>query len=498
MARKAASTKAKSTKKSANQPKPASKKKAVTNKVLAWQDDPISKLPAIQVPVPTLGKAPLKLKIKGTGVSPGIYDTGTPQFRYWNAAAALRRGADFWAPLLRVKRWQPGAVLPVGLDEGQDLNAYYDREELAFFHDTAGGTVVYSAESPDVAIHELGHACLDAHRPELFDAPYIEVGSFHESFGDMSALLSALQLPSIRAAAMSGIKGRKSSQLSRLAEQLGWALRKIDPSLVNKDCLRNAYNSFNYADPDTLPDDAPASKLCAEVHSFSRVFTGAFYDILSAMLKIRSANPTDADLVAVAKDAARLLMDAITGAPVQPDYYAQVASHMIDADTARFAGRYRSALTKTFLKRKMIPPQALHGLSAVKGKGKGKAATGGGTAAAAQKPPKPKIHKVKLSAKDLGLGDGTLIVDAPIEQKSFPTAAAAIMHKNVDTNTNVQRATQRFVQMLVARNRIEKEPQPKHKVAAGEHGRHPRTHALVETAEGMKLVRRRFDCGPCC
>jgi len=52
--------------------------------------------------------------------------------------------------------------------------------------------------------------------------------------------------------------------------------------------------------------------------------------------------------------------------------------------------------------------------------------------------------------------------------------------------------------MLVARNRVEKEPQPKQKAPAGEHGRHPRTHALVETAEGMKLVRRRFDCGPCC
>src|SRR6185312_16383406 len=99
------------------------------------------------------------------------------------------------------------------------------------------------------------------------------------------------------------------------------------------------------------------------------------------MLKIRSANPKDADLVAVATDIAKLLMDATTGAPVQPDYYAQVASHMIDADTARFAGKYRSALTKTFLKRKMIPPQAVHGLVAVKGK----AATGCGAAAAAKK-----------------------------------------------------------------------------------------------------------------
>jgi hypothetical protein len=221
MARKAISTKSKPIKKSADQAKTASKKKAVANKILAWQDDPISKLAAIQLPVPILAKAPLKLRIKEAAVKPGIYDIGTPQFRYWNAASALRRGADFWAPLLRVKRWQPGAVLPVGLDEGQDLNAYYDRDELAFFHDTAGGQVVYSAESPDVVIHELGHACLDAHRPELFDAPYIEVGSFHESFGDVSAMLGALQLSSVRATALGGIKTRKSSQLSRLAEQLG-------------------------------------------------------------------------------------------------------------------------------------------------------------------------------------------------------------------------------------------------------------------------------------
>jgi hypothetical protein len=487
MARKVKSTKSKSTKRSAG------KAKAAVNTIMAWQDDPISKLPTIQLPVPTLAKAPLKLRIKGTAVKPGIYNTGTPQFRYWNAAASLRRGADFWAPLLGVTRWQPGSVLPVGLDEGADLNAYYDRSELAFFHDTAGGKVVYSGESPDVACHELGHACLDAHRPELWDAPYIEAGSFHESFGDMSAILSALQLPSVRAVAIAGIKGRKTSQLSRLAEQLGWALRQIDPTLVNKDCLRNAYNNFHYVDPQNLPDDAPASQLCAEVHSFSRVFTGAFYDILGGMLKIRSKTPKDADLVAVAKDAALLLMDATTAAPVQPDYYAQVASHMIDADTARFGGKYRSALTATFVKRKMIPPQAVKGLAPVKGKA---AKAVGMAAGAAAKPPKPQIHKVALSAKDFGLADGKLIVDAPVEQKPFPMASAGILHKNIDTAANVQQAAHRFVKMLFARDRVEKAPQPQ-AAAPAAHGRHPRTHALVETAEGMKLVRRRFDCGRC-
>jgi hypothetical protein len=479
--------------KSKSKKAPTKKPKAAAQ-VNTWQDDPISKLPTIQVPAPVLSKAPLRLKIKGTAVPVGLYTTGTAEFRYWNAAAALRRGADFWAPVLGVTRWQPGAVLPVGLDEGKDLNAYYDRTELAFFHDTAGGKVVYSGESPDVACHELGHACLDAHRPELFDAPYIEAGSFHESFGDMSAILSALQLPSVRAVAMAGIKGRKSSQLSRLAEQLGWALRQTDPTLVNKDCLRNAYNNFAYVDPQTLPDDAPASQLCAEVHSFSRVFTGAFYDILSGMLKIRSSTPKDADLVAVAADAAKLLSDATTAAPVQPDYYAQVASHMIDADTARFGGKYRSALTATFVKRKIIPPQAVHGLKPATGKG-GRAASI--AAAPAAKPPKPQIHKVALPAKEFGLGETTLIVDAPAEQQRFPTAAAAILHKNVDTAGNVQQATHRFVKMLFARDRVEKPSQP-HAAAPAEHGRHPRTHALVETAEGMKLVRRRFDCGQGC
>jgi hypothetical protein len=46
--------------------------------------------------------------------------------------------------------------------------------------------------------HELGHALLDSFKPQLFDAASIEVAAFHESFGDMSAILSALQLPGVR------------------------------------------------------------------------------------------------------------------------------------------------------------------------------------------------------------------------------------------------------------------------------------------------------------
>src|SRR6516225_7885086 len=50
----------------------------------------------------------------------------------------------------------------VDLDFGVDLNAFYDRQGLKFFHGSAAGRTVFSGESPDVVCHELGHALLDS------------------------------------------------------------------------------------------------------------------------------------------------------------------------------------------------------------------------------------------------------------------------------------------------------------------------------------------------
>lgn len=472
----------------------AKSKSAAT--VSVWQDDPASGLDVISRPVPNLSKGPLKYKIKGAAIPPGVYAKGTAQFRYWTAAEALRRGGDFWAPLLGVKRWEPGAVLGVSLDKGVDLNAYYDRTELAFFHETLRHVTYYSGESPDVVCHEMGHACLDAHRPQLFDAPFIEVGAFHESFGDMSAILSALQLSSVRAAALTGVNKYKSSALSRCAEQLGAAIRQIDKTAVDSNCLRNAYNSFKYVDPQTLPDSAPATRLCAEVHSFSRIFTGAFYEILSRMLKIRSKSPTQTDLATVATDFAHLLMDATAAAPVQPGYFAQVASHIIDADTARFAGKYRSALTATFVKRLIVPKTAVQALATHKGK----VPTAAGLAMASR--PETLLQQVTLSAQEFGLGDTKLVVVAPFEQKPFLSVAAGLAHQYTGPNT-VEQATHRFVKMLFAHNLVDtgsgtkkvgvtaSTPQDK----LPETRVPPMTHVLTKTKEGLKLTRRLFYCG---
>src|SRR5258706_6652641 len=126
----------------------------------------------------------------------------------------------------------------------------------------------------------MGHVVLDAVRPQLWDAKSVEVAAFHESFGDMSSILSALQLPSVRSATILDTGGKlyRSSGLSRLAEQLGWAIRQRQPADVDSDCLRNAVNPFFYQDPQTLPPKGPASQISTEPHSFSRIFTGAFFE----------------------------------------------------------------------------------------------------------------------------------------------------------------------------------------------------------------------------
>ena len=114
--------------------------------VNAWEDDPLEGT-IVQRPVPSLTAGKLKYRFGGPAVRPGPYEVGTAEFRYWTAAEALRRGADFWTARLPSLKWQTGSILNVLLDEGTDLNAYYDRQALTFFHgQTSDGTGVFRRE----------------------------------------------------------------------------------------------------------------------------------------------------------------------------------------------------------------------------------------------------------------------------------------------------------------------------------------------------------------
>src|SRR6516162_1538613 len=337
---------------------------AAAQQVSVWEDDPE---PGVRVtrPLPDPAKRPLAYSFPGRAPTPGGAP-GTAGFRYWTAAECLRRGADFWAPRMPSGNWQPGASLRVLLDEGVDLNAYYDRRALNFFHGPSPSGTVYSGESPDIACHEMGHAILDSIKPQLWGAASHEAAAFHESFGDMSGILSALQLQSLRTAILQDTGGNlyRNSRLSRLAEQLGTAIRAQYPDAVDPDCLRNAVNSFTYHDPITLPQMAPAAQLSSEPHSFSRVFTGAFFEALAGVLTAKAANPTsptEQELLAVSQEMGDILVAGIRQAPVVSNFYAQVAAAMVQASAGKNP-KYPPVLKGVFVRRSIL---SLHAATTV-------------------------------------------------------------------------------------------------------------------------------------
>jgi hypothetical protein len=468
----------------------ATRTSPATATVSGWEDDPE---PAVLVtrPIPNLAKRPLAFSFTGQKPPAGMYQPGTSQFRYWTAAEALRRGADFWAPRVPGGKWEVGPVLKVVLDEGEDLNAYYDRKALNFFHGPGKGGTVYSGESPDIVCHEMGHAILDSIKPQLWNAASHEAAAFHESFADMSAILSALQLPSLRSAILADTHGHlcTNSRLSRLAEQLGSAIRLQAPDAVDPDCLRNAVNSFTYRDPITLPQGAPASQLSSEAHSFSRVFTGAFFEILGGMLAAKAAKPgapTEQELLAVSGEIGDILVAGVKQAPVVPNWYAQVAAAMVQASGQANAA-YPPTLRAVFVRRSIL---SLHSAANVETLHAAIAAVAPRAAAARADEP---LASIAIPSEDYGLAKA-LLVEAASHPRRIVVSAAATQGNGSLEPASSSTAARGFVDDLFSRGRVDYgDVGPSHPHL--NHGRRLRSHELVAEGDAIRLQRRLFDCG---
>jgi hypothetical protein len=346
--------------------------------ISTWEDDPFSEAsPTSNPPVSALidhaVTAPstnpgLSWQIAGAQPGAGRHQPGTPEFRYWVVQESLAGAVGHFVPLMpQGTRWSTTQTpMQVNLIAGNDLNARYSRFfGLRFYQGDVGNTRIFSGESPDIVRHELGHALLDAMRPELFDAASAEVDAFHEAFSDMTAMLSALRRPSYRQRVLAETQGRlrTNSRLSRLAEQLGWGIRQSFPNSVDPDSLRNAANRFSYLPPSSLLSGAPMTVLSSAPHSFARVFTGAFLDALAAMVDV-AGGPDDGTLDTVSQDMAQLLVDGVLTAPVTPTYYSQVAAAMVQAAAARKAGLYQPALRGAFVGRGILDLVAARDLEA--------------------------------------------------------------------------------------------------------------------------------------
>jgi hypothetical protein len=502
-----------------------------TAQVNSWGDDPFSQqvptanpTPAavLALPVGALTNPRLRIAVVEPQPPPALYSAGSAEFRYWVAVEALSRGIGFWSPLLPTgTTWSTAnpmrvtLVMPV-----PQLNAFYRRSNgLEFYRFTRPDMDVYSGESPDVVCHELGHAVLDALKPQLFNTASLETSAFHEAFGDMSAILSALQLPVMRARVLAeaGARLNVNSRLSRVAEQLGWAIRRqFSPDAADADCLRNAANHFFYRPPDLLPSQAPSNLLSSEFHSFSRVFTGAFLDALARMV-VQIGQPSDASILAVSRDMGQLLVDGVHNATITPGYYSQVAAAMVQADRARFDGRYGSALSGAFVERGILSvgsaatlatapvptpvsvepaPAEARGIAAFEAHGSATVlAYGGGAADDAYS--RGAGETPDLPQQDVTIAGLTFAVHAPVEERRFNVMSEAAGIAPDAPSMDAQSDAHHFIEDLIQRRELDFGAMQAEAHMFDRGSPQKVTHTVV-VEDGRKVLKRNHFACWCC
>jgi hypothetical protein len=286
-------------------------------------------------------------------VAEGVFPPGTPQFLFWQCRESALLAVEVWERLHGpLKQWAPEAVNPKRLqlvqNAGIRLNAFYDRESLAFFEHTKNGHTTFSGASTDVVAHEAGHAFLDTLRPELFGSFIPEEGGFHEAFGDCIAILVALFDADTRAALLAAspdlsapdfVEATAEDLSNGVKLELGASHPAAEP--------RRALNKFKFQLPTTLPTTGPPNVLTSEVHSFGRIFSGCFYDLIRNLFA-DSASQDSAALLAAATTAGSLLVQAAEQAPLTPRFFHSVGRAMVLADDATNGGKHRQAIGKAF------------------------------------------------------------------------------------------------------------------------------------------------------
>ena len=281
----------------------------------------------------------------------GLYPPGSAEFLFGQCREAALRAVLSWehheGPL---RAWQGrrrrlDLVQDAVRQQGQppQLNAFYDRSGFVFFASTQAGRTTQSGASTDVVAHEVGHGLLDALRPDLWDTPFLEVNAFHEAFGDCMALLTALGDAKTRTALLAIGLGKKNF-VETTAEELSDAIRRVDAT-HNAAEPRRARNTLAWQLPTSLPADGGPGVLINESHSFARVFTGCFWDLLRNLL---GSGTTSAALTAATHTAAELLVRGAAAAPEDARFFQAVGRAMVLADEEDHAGAHHPAIRQAF------------------------------------------------------------------------------------------------------------------------------------------------------
>lgn len=255
---------------------------------------------------------------------------------------------------------------------GKDFNANYRRESgtVNFYQelDPVRNVHVHSGASGDIVSHEVGHALLDAIRPEYFNSWGPEPAAFHESFGDIMSLHMALKDERVldRLVQETGGDLSKPNLVAHMAEELGTGVNNSKgTNHTGGKYLRNANNDFKYVDPSTLSEEKGGpEQLGWGKHSFSRVWTGAHYDLLHAMVAERMEQGADvkAALTQSNEELFRMLANMLRESPRGKFGFRDMAIAFIQSDKIHNDGKRADLIQKVFTARDILPadlPQEL-------------------------------------------------------------------------------------------------------------------------------------------
>ncbi len=297
-----------------------------------------------------------------------MYWPGVPQFDEVNAfyytTFTLRMFERYAA---RALPWAFAAPqLLVDARAGRGANAYYNETTrmLGFFSFEVNGETVNTAQSADVVSHEAAHAVLDGLRDLYNESFGLGTAAFHESFGDMTAVLVALHDDSLVRRLLDWTQGdlHTDNFITKVAEQLtesamvvysGNAEHIEDHTVY----LRNALNKFRrmpFDDLPYLPDD-PAFNLGRESHNYSRLFTGAFYDLLVTLYDYHRESSPPRIAIHRARDLVGILLTtAIEIGPVGEMNFADMARAILSADMLLHDGQHTQYINEAFAARGIL------------------------------------------------------------------------------------------------------------------------------------------------
>ncbi|RTK96631.1 MAG: hypothetical protein EKK64_03335 [Neisseriaceae bacterium] len=330
-----------------------------TQKTKIYLNDPSTPFLFTEVEVPK----ETKLKINSIGDFGGGFEFGTPQ----QQASACKGMIDNILNYLisktprEIRRWATTNTLTVITRAGEDINAFYDRGSLKFFYfeDSTVPKTIFACDSRSVVCHEFGHAFLDIIRPDLWSVQASEVWAFHEAFGDIASILENLQHKELIQFALEETKGdlNKSNIISRMAAEMGIGVFNLSDNkeTLLPNCLRDSSIVYEYKIPEKLPTQGPDNEVINECHSFGRIFSNAFYEMI---LKIYQENKKNGipDLEALEKSrdvCTSYLIEATMSVPVTVRFFSAMAKMILQIDRKN-GGKYQEILNDIFVQRKII------------------------------------------------------------------------------------------------------------------------------------------------